>query len=655
MRTLEHSPQYAAELSNLGTTYQSAIGADVALLMKAIAAVSQSSLIGVGSGGSFTVASLLCNLHEKFTGLVSRPSTPLEIIANPTLASNSPAFFISAEGKNPDIVEALKRARYYSARTIYVLTNREVSPLGTTLSELSDIDSHVFELPQKDGYLATNSLLMDAVLVARAYGGLNGDSGELPPSIDDLQLESGSIAEWVENAAPFAEAAVHRRGLIVLYSPSLKPIAADLESKLSESALLYVQIADLRSFAHGRHLWLAERANDCAVLALVDVTLTPLWMHMRNLMPADVPFLEINVKSEGPRDLITALLAELHFVGTVGECSARDPGRPQVPDFGRQIYYAQLSDLVLQPVSAEAGGVHEKFEVIGAHWPYRRQIGVMQRARDTYSTTLQQQTFRAVVFDYDGTLCSAQRRGSPPTERTTEHLLRLLGGGILLAIVSGRGGSMRDELRTVIPEAEWQKIRLALYSGGLITNLAADDQVPPKRSEFLNHVSRIARGLKNAGVPIERITPTPPFQVSIRFEEGVDTELIWFVVADALRQAGLDLRAVVRSRHSIDVLEPAVSKTRFIATLLQEHRILPHDLLAVGDQGAWPGNDASLLEHRFSLSVDFPSRRLDRGWKLAPHHKRGVDAADWYLERMLSFGEGYFKVVLDTHETAKSS
>src|SRR5262245_47353547 len=107
---------YQTELQQLRATYKAASQADVSALMKAVAGASQASVIGVGSGGSFTVASLLCNLHETFTGRVSRPSTPLEVICNPTLASASPAFFISAEGKNPDIVEALRRARLHSAR-----------------------------------------------------------------------------------------------------------------------------------------------------------------------------------------------------------------------------------------------------------------------------------------------------------------------------------------------------------------------------------------------------------------------------------------------------------------------------------------------------------------------------------------------------------
>jgi len=122
--------------------------------------------------------------------------------------------------------------------------------------------------------------------------------------------------------------------------------------------------------------------------------------------------------------------------------------------------------------------------------------------------------------------------------------------------------------------------------------------------------------------------------VSVRFCEGLATDALWFVIADALRQAGLDLSTMVRSKHSVDILARGVSKSALIAHIIQQDKIDPYQVLAMGDQGAWPGNDAALLEHRFSLSVDMPSRRLDRGWKLAPAEKRDVDAALWYLERM---------------------
>ena len=121
------SNHYDLELGQLTKSYEAALRADIDRLKVAVASTAESSLIGVGSGGSYTVASLLCNLHESYTGRVSRPSTPLELICNPTLAASSPVFLISAEGKNPDIVEALERARRYSSRSIHVLTNRDAT------------------------------------------------------------------------------------------------------------------------------------------------------------------------------------------------------------------------------------------------------------------------------------------------------------------------------------------------------------------------------------------------------------------------------------------------------------------------------------------------------------------------------------------------
>jgi fructoselysine-6-P-deglycase FrlB-like protein len=115
---------YEQELSHLDATLARAADAEIDLLKGAITAASDSSIIAVGSGGSFTVASLFCTLHEAYTGRVSRAVTPLELICNPTLASASPIFIVSAEGKNPDVLEALQRARLQSSRAVHVVTNR---------------------------------------------------------------------------------------------------------------------------------------------------------------------------------------------------------------------------------------------------------------------------------------------------------------------------------------------------------------------------------------------------------------------------------------------------------------------------------------------------------------------------------------------------
>lgn len=635
---------YDLELEKLADTYNAALKIDIKGIKSAIAGASESSIIGVGSGGSFTVASVLCNLHEAYTGRVSRPSTPLEIICNPTLASASPVFLISAEGKNPDIVEATRRARRHSSRAVHVITNRESSPLMNCVGELLDVSTHVFPLTEKDGYLATNSLLLDAVIVARAYGELDQQPHHVPNAITDLTLNGASIKEWLSTNNKFLDDAVARRGIIVVYSPQLRPVAADLESKLSEAALLYCQPVDLRSFAHGRHLWLADRPQDCAVLAIIEPSLQELWEDMSKLFPAEVPTLTMSLAGAKPRDLITGLVAQMHLISEIARRVGKDPGRPDVPQFGRDLYYVDLPSHIPSPDESSSRNEQSKFDVLGARWPSATRLGLMSRAAEHFDVALKQQSFRAIVFDYDGTLCSSSQKDRPPSDQIVRELNRLLNGGIRIGVASGRGDSVQKHLQNCLPKESWHLVHLGLYNGGWIGELG--DLIPEERetSEFLSHVTRIARRLKSLGVPIDQIRPTLPYQVSIRFRDGVQAENMWYVVADALRQVGLDLSSVVRSKHSVDILGRGVNKSHLIAHMVQRFNVDPYEILTMGDQGAWPGNDASLLEHRFSLSVDQPSRRLDRGWKMAPLNKRDVDATLWYLERIKIKSEGTFKI-----------
>lgn len=637
---------YEAELSQLAATYSAALAApakDVDRLKAAIRSASESSLIGVGSGGSFTIASLLCNLHETYTGRVSRASTPLEIICNPTLAASSPVFLISAEGKNPDICEALGRARRNSARTLHVLTNREESELMECVKGLTDVTPHVFSLVEKDGYLATNSLLLDAVLIARAYAELDHAKNRLPENFDSLRIGTQTIDQWVESALPFAAEANKRGALTVIYSPLLKPIAADLESKLCESALMHVQLADLRSYAHGRHLWLANRPLDCAILALTEPSVGDLWDRMKAIFPADVPTFHMPLAGATPQDLITGLIAQMHLVSAIGNFQSRDIGRPSVPQFGRDLYYINLPSVIPPPVEIQGAKEKSKFEVLGARWPSELSHPSMQRARESIEKDIASRAFRAVVFDYDGTLCSSQRTESPPSEKILRQMERLVRAGIVVGIASGRGGSVQEHLEKSLPADVVEKIQLGLYNCGWIANASKSPTPSIETSEFLSHVARIVLRLKQIGVPINAVRTTHPYQVSIRFREGLSTDIMWFVIGDALRQAGLDLSSMVRSKHSIDVLANGIGKAKLIAHIITTFKIEPYDIMTMGDQGAWPGNDSALLEHRYSLSVDEPSRRLDRGWKLAPAHKRDVDATLWYLERFKAAQDGRFK------------
>jgi HAD superfamily hydrolase (TIGR01484 family) len=461
-----------------------------------------------------------------------------------------------------------------------------------------------------------------------------------------LRVGDQTVEGWLVKAQPFIDEAVRRGALTVVYSPLLRSIATDLESKLSEGALLHTQLADLRSYAHGRHLWLAQRHEECAILALVEPSLSPLWEGMRGKFPAGIPTLTMPLAGADPMHLIAGLVAQMHLVAAVGRRLGKDPGRPDVPSYGREIHYANLRDVIPLPEATGPAEVQSKYEVLGAHWPSQRDHGTMRRAAQAFRDVIQAQQFRAIVFDYDGTLCSSQSKDGPPSAEVVEQLVRLVRAGVLVGIASGRGDSLQDRLREALPEDVLKKIRLCLYNGGWIDAADVAPVLPNQTSEFLSHVSRIVVRLKSLGVPILAHKTTPPYQVSVRFREGLATDTMWFVIADALRQAGLDLSTMVRSKHSVDILASGVSKSRLIASIIQGDKIDPYEILTMGDQGAWPGNDAALLEHRFSLSVDMPSRRLDRGWKLAPAEKRDVDATLWYLAHMQLTEEGAFSLAL---------
>ena len=60
-----------------------------------------------------------------------------------------------------------------------------------------------------------------------------------------------------------------KQTLMVLYGPSTRVAAVDLESRFAEAALQDLFISDYRNFAHGRHNWLAKRPDSTAVLAFV--------------------------------------------------------------------------------------------------------------------------------------------------------------------------------------------------------------------------------------------------------------------------------------------------------------------------------------------------------------------------------------------------
>ena len=237
----------------------------------------------------------------------------------------------------------------------------------------------------------------------------------------------------------------------------------------------------------------------------------------------------------------------------------------------------------------------------------------MQRALDESLEGLATQRFRAILFDYDGTLCSSQRIEHPPQRDVLDHIERLVKAGVTVGIASGRGGSIQEHLAQSLPADVLPRIHLGLYNGGWLADASQLVSEGEESSEFLSHVTRIVHRLKRTGVPIDRVKSTPPFQVSVRFREGLSTESMWYIVADALRQVGVEPASMVRSKHSVDMLARGVGKARIVAHVVGESRIGRYSGRKVGAEGAWRG----MVSMGQSVRIKPPSDSPDAGVLLA--------------------------------------
>jgi hypothetical protein len=99
---------------------------------------------------------------------------------------------------------------------------------------------------------------------------------------------------------------------------------------------------------------------------------------------------------------------------------------------------------------------------------------------------------------------------------------------------------------------------------------------------------------------------------------------------------------VLRSGHSVDILAPGVSKLAVVRWAAELAGCSTDEVLCVGDQGCWPGNDHELLGTPLSLSANVTSADPDRCWNLAPAGSSESQATLGYLS-LLKKSRGWLR------------
>lgn len=597
---------FASELAALSDTLAWAKAQDVKLLERFVADVADRPLVAIGSGGSSTACHLTALLHRTRHRRPAQFMTPLDVLSLPAGLHRAGVLLASASGKNKDVLAAFEAAIAEEAPAIAAVTLRAVNPLSVAAADFSRTRVFAADAPTgKDGYLATNSLIATCVLIARAYG------FEIPVlKAGRKDVVDHSIFEG-------------RHMVQVLHGGWGGPVATDLESKMNESALASAQLADYRNFGHGRHLWLAKRAAETVVVALVTPGTSTVAKSTLKLFPKSIPVVRVETTIDGPSGVIDLLIKAFHLVERLGEARGQDPGRPHVPEFGRKLYRLtppRVRPTVPAPIQRKLWALPEVSEDGKAFT-----MGAEKFLKDARAAKI-----GALALDYDGTLCAKDDRFDGLRDDIVAECARLLKAGVRLGIATGRGKSVRDELQKALDKDLWPLVHLGYYNG---TDIGAlDDGSSPSKDGPEEQAMTRAHDLLAADAWLTataKLTPRP-HQVAVEPKGAVRTDaLAAHVMALLAPLDGEGVRIVVSS-HSLDVLGPTRGKGSLVSWLRQQIGD-GREVLCIGDRGAWPGNDYSLLAEPLSLSVDEVSSISSACWNLAPRGISGPDATLLYL------------------------
>ena len=623
---------YQSELESIGRTFEWAKGTDIGPLASFVDASCGSPLVAIGSGGSLTAAVFAALLHEQMGGL-AKAVTPLGFLSSARRAKVGGVLAVTAGGRNADILAAFRAAAASEAERLMAICMRTGTPLAE-LSRRLGRPAPVLELEcpcGTDGFLATNSLVALCVVLTRAYGRSPWPGMAVPGELPVYQETCDRFGGALEPLLP-------KSTWVVLHGGWALPAAIDLESKCVEAALRHVQLADYRNFAHGRHHWLAKRGSESAVVALSTPEEERLAVKTLSLLPSEIPALHITADAAGATGGLCLLARVLHLVGILGANVGIDPGRPGVPSFGRRLYHLRIPPDVQQTEKLPGCSATETVAILrksGHRSVLSMDEDGIRQWRESYGTFVagvQKARFGAIVLDYDGTLCDRHERFEGLSKAVGSELARLLREGVVVGIATGRGRSVRRDIRGVVPQDLWGRVVVGYYNGAEIALL--DDDRRPTRAGPVDASLEPVKDAFAAHPGFARVASYEcrPKQISVMPLNPRCCEAALSITRDILAVLPTSVR-VSESDHSIDITPIHVSKLAVVAACLDLAQAMgnPCAVLCIGDRGRWPGNDHALLTSPYSLSVDSVSADPGTCWNLAPTGYRGSKATTFYL------------------------
>ena len=622
--------KYRKELDNLGVIYDHAARADVDTLTKFVKDHTADPFIGVGSGGSYSVACAMNYICRK-AGILSTCITPLELCDLTIAARNAVVILFTARGSNNDSRNAYQYLSMLEPKALLTCCMRWNAPIKkmqhNNLHELY----YEYRMPiAKDGFLAVESYFSSVVLLARAFEAATGDAFfSLRP-----------MSAWEKGTFNYAllREVLCRESIIVLHGGITTPAAIDLESKFSEVSLGNINLTDFRNFAHGRHYWISDRRNSTSIIALVGTNEKKIADKTLALLPEEIPVLREDVADDTINGLIHAIRYVFELVWEAGNIKEVDPGSPKVEDFGRKLYHINYNIC-----NTSIMKMLEK-DNISAGLCRKLNIPLSQIDQSLYNFACRKyidittREFKGIIFDYDGTL--HDKRGNSKLEENIFKILNdLLQEEIVVGIATGRGKSVRVELQKVIEQKYWDKVAIAYYNGGVTGALADVTQPDKSRVPFPEEFCTVQKYVEeqDCGFQVDGIDDRNPYQLTVMSANRIELDSLRAFIGNNT------YLKVLQSSHSVDIIPPSSSKNN-IFKWFEKSGLDVWDFLLVGDSGHEGGNDYELLSNPFSLSVDTVHKSMESCWNFASMGKRNLEATKEYLDRIEVQGKGRFKL-----------
>lgn len=627
--------RFSAKLDDLPSTVEMCLRYDFTELIAELQIGHDRPAIAVGSGGSLISAEFFRRCRETSGFARTAVETCMKFATEMSGLSGTDVWLFTASAENADIRAAVQSAYHRGAARVLMLTR---SPDGRAATELAELGGLVFEVPvadRKDGFLATHSLVGTVGALLLAFDAL----ADVPAGAELAdEFKRAVKAELCHSARQKCRASVSSLKstdtLLVLSDPQLVSISSLIDTSVWEASICAVQSTDFRNFAHGRHTWLNHHSDTTFIVALTGRDWHSVHTAALSLVPSEVRKLKYDFGNCGRFENAVGIVAGLALIEAFGHAVQIDPGKPGVGSFGRELYD---SDALLTSVQDLCPAIRHKYAAVLKQDIATPTTADLTAALADRLKALEIAEIGAIVLDYDGTVVDTASRYDPPRSDIIEEVSRLQRLGVRIALATGRGGSVGEDLRKIFDEETQKDILIGYYNGAYLRPMNVDidihrpdeDKGISQAIEWMRHNQHLFRqfDLPKQGVQIT-VQKSDLFSVS-KFESEI---------GEFLRCSDVGLR-LDRSAHSYDLVVERASKLDVVRAV-QERISEGAVILCLGDSGAVTGNDHELISSPSGISVDAVCPNSEGSWSLFGHMHTGPDALKRILASLVPAGPG---------------